>query len=492
MLSKKDCRQIFTGVGFLLPNICGFLAFTAIPLVTSFVMAFTNWNLKLHNVFRDDGIKFIGFDNFVRLFNEPDFLTYLGNTLFFMMGIPFGIAGSLCAALLLNSCFKCSSKRIFAIAFITICLIVSTALLVLSGAGASAILFLVIGLAGVIVISGSIGGASVYRTLFYFPHFTAGVATFILWKKLYSPENGPINNVLGPMLNNLAPKFAAIPSWAAVTAALIITLIIIAIFVYGSIKQITLWRDGESGLVSSIIGMVVLSLPMIMASVWSPFSFTGYLLPVIVVCGWIAILASFFNKREHSCPIDRGIANAVVICGAGMVFSMLLLGLSKVVYVLPETAANGLTPPKWIADYYWAKPSIMFMGLWSAIGSNNMLLYLAGLSGIPQELYEAADIDGARGFKRFWHVTWPQLSNVTFFILVMAVIGGLQGGFQMARTMTQGGPAGATTTLSYYIYTEGFDAGRLGYASAVSWALFLLVFSVTLFNWKFGNKYTND
>ena len=75
---------------------------------------------------------------------------------------------------------------------------------------------------------------------------------------------------------------------------------------------------------------------------------------------------------------------------------------------------------------------------------------------------------------------------VTFFIFVMSVINGLQGGFEMARVMTQGGPAGATTTLSYFIYTEGFETGRLGYASAVAWALFALVFAVTLVNLKFG------
>lgn len=153
---------------------------------------------------------------------------------------------------------------------------------------------------------------------------------------------------------------------------------------------------------------------------------------------------------------------------------------------------DGLTAPKWLSDYYWAKPSLMIMGFWAAIGSNNMLLYLAGLSGVSQELYEAADIDGASPFQRFWNVTWPQLSNVTFFILIMSIMGGLQGGFETARTMTRGGPAGSTTTLAYYIYSEGFESGRLGYASAVAWTLFVMVFCVTLFNWKFGNKYTND
>ena len=189
---------------------------------------------------------------------------------------------------------------------------------------------------------------------------------------------------------------------------------------------------------------------------------------------------------------DEGLGHALVVCGALMVGQFACLGLGNVLYHLPAMSAAGLSAPEWLTEYHWAKPSLMIMGFWAAIGSNNMLLYLAGLSNVPTELYEAADIDGASRLQRFWHVTWPQLAPVTFFIVVMAVIHGLQGGFEMARTMTQGGPAGSTTTLSYYVYTEGFETGRLGYASAVAWTLFALVFSVTLFNWKFGNRYTND
>jgi len=175
-----------------------------------------------------------------------------------------------------------------------------------------------------------------------------------------------------------------------------------------------------------------------------------------------------------------------------MVVQFILLGLGNVFYGLPQLAVDGIEPPEWLTQYDWAKPSIMFMGLWAAIGSNNMLLYLAGLTSIPGELYEAADIDGASPFQRFWHVTWPQLAPVTFFITIMSVIGGLQGGFEMARVMTQGGPAGSTTTLSYFVYNEGFTTGRLGYAAGISWAMFMLVFAVTLFNWKFGNRQVND
>lgn len=169
-----------------------------------------------------------------------------------------------------------------------------------------------------------------------------------------------------------------------------------------------------------------------------------------------------------------------------------LLGLGLVLARLPALSADGLAPPAWLTDYYWAKPALMLMALWAAIGSNNMLLYLAGLSNIPVELHEAAAMDGTSGLQKFWHVTWPQLAPITFFILVMSVIGGLQGGFEMARALTEGGPAGATTTLSYFVYNEGCRTGRLGYASAIAWTLFAMVFSVTLFTWKFGTRYAND
>jgi multiple sugar transport system permease protein len=159
---------------------------------------------------------------------------------------------------------------------------------------------------------------------------------------------------------------------------------------------------------------------------------------------------------------------------------------------LPAAAVAGIPAPDWLADYGWAKPALIIMTLWAAIGSNNMILYLAGLSSIPPELYEAADIDGASAPQRFWNITWPQLAPVTFFIAIMSIISGLQGGFEMARAMTLGGPAGSTTTLAYYIYTEGFENGRMAYASAVAWALFALVFILSVFNFRYGNRHVND
>lgn len=138
-----------------------------------------------------------------------------------------------------------------------------------------------------------------------------------------------------------------------------------------------------------------------------------------------------------------------------------------------------------------ARDAIIYMGIWAGIGGGNMLLYLAALSNVPPELLEAAELDGAGRWQSFWQVTWPQLAPTTFFIVVMSTIGGLQGGFEQARVMTQGGPAGTTTTLAYYIYQKAFEQFQIGYASAVAWVLFAIVFTVTVLQWRFGNKETS-
>jgi multiple sugar transport system permease protein len=139
-----------------------------------------------------------------------------------------------------------------------------------------------------------------------------------------------------------------------------------------------------------------------------------------------------------------------------------------------------------------ARDALVIMGIWVAIGGNNMLLYLAALSNVPQDLYEAAEVDGAGKWKKFWNVTWPQLAPTTFFIVIMSFIGGLSAGFEVARVMTEGGPAGTTTTLAYYIYIRGFQDLQMGYASALAWLLIAMIFIITMFNWKFGSRALND
>lgn len=150
--------------------------------------------------------------------------------------------------------------------------------------------------------------------------------------------------------------------------------------------------------------------------------------------------------------------------------------------------AGVANPPGWLIDPTWAKPALILMGLWMGIGGYNCVLYLAGLQGIPEELYEAANLDGASWWDKVKHITWPMLAPTTFFILVMSLISGFQGHFVAIHILTQGGPAGSTTNLLYYIYQSAFNHQQMGYACALAMILFAIVFVVTLLNWKYGKK----
>jgi multiple sugar transport system permease protein len=307
--------DFWMALAFLLPNLLGFLMFTVIPVLFSLVVSFSNWRLQ-----RTIPFQWTGLANFSEMFHEPQFWLYTINTLYLMLGIPISIAGSLALALLLNQKLR---------------------------------------------------GMVVYRTLFYLPSFTAGVALYILWKALFNPEFGPLNAVILSALHALH-LHANAPQW----------------------------------------------------------------------------LASTQN----------------------------LLGL--------DVERVGFSGKQWGLG---ARDAIVIMGIWVSVGGGNMLLYLAGLSNIPPELYEAGAIDGASPWAMFRHIVWPQLAPTTFFIVIMSFIGGLQGGFEQARVMTgNGGPAGTTTTLSYYIYTKAFEQFQVGYASAVAWALFVAILAITLINWKLG------
>ncbi len=314
---KRETRAALVAWCFLLPNFLGFCVFTAGPVLFSFLAAFTNWTL-----YATVPLQFSGLENLFRLLRDPDFWLYSANTIYLMLGMPIAIGGSLFLAVLLSQRLR---------------------------------------------------GVVVYRTLFYLPSFTAGVALFILWKKLYNPDFGPINLILQHVFGLTSSQ---LPGWLSST--------------------------------KNLVGLTV----------------------------------------EH------------------VGFSKNQLGLG-------------------------ARDAIIIMGIWTSVGGGNMLLYLAGISNIPTELYEAAEIDGAGTWAKFRHVTWPQLAPTTFFIVVMSFIGGLQGGFEQARVMTMGGPAGTTTTLSYYIYTKAFEEFQIGYASTVAWVLFVVIFGITLLNWRFGSRYVN-
>lgn len=162
--------------------------------------------------------------------------------------------------------------------------------------------------------------------------------------------------------------------------------------------------------------------------------------------------------------------------------------VNKVIVNIGNLLNLPLKGPDWLGSVKWAKPALMLVMIWTYVGGYNMLLYLAALQNIPRELYEAAEVDGANGWQKFWSVTWPMITPTTFFITVMSIIGGFQGGFLLAYMMTGGGPAGSTTTIQFYIFNNLYHYQHVGYASAISWVLFIIVFVITLIYWKYGGK----
>lgn len=137
----------------------------------------------------------------------------------------------------------------------------------------------------------------------------------------------------------------------------------------------------------------------------------------------------------------------------------------------------GIKGPGWLASQQWALPALIIMSLWGVGGG--MIIYLAGLQGIPTTLYEAAEIDGANSIKKLTHITIPLMTPVIFYNLVIGIIGTFQF-FTSVYVLTQGGPADATLFYNLYLYNTAFRYMNMGYASALAWVLFIITLLITL------------
>lgn len=306
MTSKR--RVNLEGYLFIMPWLLGFVLFTAGPMLASIALSFTEWDLLRPSP------RPIGVENYRELFRDALFYRSLANTaVYALFAVPLGIATALSLALLLNQ---------------------------------------------------RVRGIALFRTIFYLPSVTSGVAVFLLWKWLFNPDFGLINALLR----------TPVP-----------------------------WLATEGGL---------------------------------------------------------------------------------------HVAATPLvpSPPGWLSDPRWAMPALILMSLWGVGGG--MIIFLAGLQGIPEHLYEAADLDGAGVWAKFRHVTLPQISPTLFFQLTMGIIGALQY-FTAAYVMTNGGPVNATLFYVLYLYQNVFDYLRLGYASAMAWILFVLIVLLTILNFRLAPRWVH-
>jgi len=286
--SKLSKREAKFGYIFISPWLLGFLMFVVIPIIASLYLSFTNYELF------KSGTSWVGLKNYMELLTQDRlFWKSLYNTIYFtVFSVPLGIAVALVLALLLN-------RKLF--------------------------------------------GITIYRTIFYLPAVTSGVALSLLWVWLFEPNYGLINVILGKI---------------------------------------------------------------------------------------------------------------------------------------------GVQGPGWISDPLWAKPALILMSLWGIGGI--MVILLAGLQGVPEQLYEAAELDGANWWQKFVHVTFPMISPVIFFNLIMGVIGAFQY-FTQAYVMTGGGPVDSTLFYVLYLFRQGFLLLRMGYASAMAWILLIITLVLTIVQFKLAS-----
>jgi multiple sugar transport system permease protein len=289
-MTGRERREAWEALAYLSPWILGFILFTAGPILFSLGLSFFRWDVITP-------AQFVGTANYQEIARDPLILKSLGNTLYYVaLFLPLSNIVALGMAMLLNQKVK---------------------------------------------------GLGIFRTLFYIPTLTQGVATFTLWAAIYEPETGLMNQFLRNFIAN---------------------------------------------------------------------------------------------------------------------------------------------PPGWLIDPAWSKPALVVMGLWAVGGT--MLIYLAGLQGVPASLYEAADLDGAGPWQTFCNVTVPMLSPTIFFNVIMATIGGFQV-FGAAWILTGGGPSNSTLFYVYYLFNRAFVYFNLGYASAMAWLLFGVVLAITLFQLRMAPKWVH-
>lgn len=148
----------------------------------------------------------------------------------------------------------------------------------------------------------------------------------------------------------------------------------------------------------------------------------------------------------------------------------------------------GIQGPAWLQSTTWAIPSVAIVSLWGTIGGTRMIIFLAALQSVPQEMYDAAHIDGAGLWRRFVSVTLPLISPTMFFNVVLTIIGSLSV-FSLAYIATGGGPNYATYFYVYHLYKNAFEFSRMGYAAAMAWVFFLIILVLTLLQFRFSNRW---
>lgn len=219
-------------------------------------------------------------------------------------------------------------------------------------------------------------------------------------------------------------------------------------------------------------------------------TFTVVTVPVLIALG--LVIATIMNKYIFGGTAVRTmffipyICSVVAVCSVWMVLFQPSYGpINQLLFKLGME-----NPPKWLADYDWSLVSIMIVYIWQQVGYY-AIVFLAAIKGVPDELYEAASLDGAGAIRSFFNVTVPMVAPTTFFLTIMGIIGSFKV-FDQISVLTQGGPGNSSSVMAFYVYRTAFEYYDMGYANTLAWALFVLIFAVTMVQWKLQDKFTNE
>jgi multiple sugar transport system permease protein len=201
------------------------------------------------------------------------------------------------------------------------------------------------------------------------------------------------------------------------------------------------------------------------------------------------VMAVMVNQKIRGIAFFRGLyfmPYITAMVAVAMVWRWIFATRFGILNFVLSSAFQISDPPAWLADRAWALPALAIVAIWKHAGFQ-MLVFLAGLQGIPNSLYEAAAIDGASRRAQFFKITLPLLSPVTFFVFIITVVDAFKT-FDVTYAMTGGGPNYASTTLAYAIYQNAFIYGRMGYASALAMLLLVFVGVTTLVSFKLKDR----
>jgi multiple sugar transport system permease protein len=216
--------------------------------------------------------------------------------------------------------------------------------------------------------------------------------------------------------------------------------------------------------------------PLVWQSLKVTFVYVAFAVPLQLVGS--LLLALLMNQKVRAIAGFRTIYYMPSVI-AGVPVALLWMWIFNPDFGIINNALAeiGIDGPKWLFSETWVIPAFVIMGIWN-IGAP-MVIYLAGLQGIPNHLYEAAEIDGAGWWAKFSSVTIPMISPIIFFNTVMEIIGAFQI-FTPAYVMTKGGPANASLFIGLYLYNNAFRYFQMGYAAALAWLVFLIIMTLTV------------